>query len=244
MQAGKIQSLYIILLTVLYTAEACFGAMLKHLCGNLNRQWVDNTLQRWTQRMIKLFQIHYRVVNPHHTEPQPGKPTIVMCNHSSLFDIPLSLLAFPKHSLRMLAKKELYRIPIMSQGMRLAEFPCIDRKNRHQAIKDLQVVERLLASGIVMWIAPEGTRSKNGKLASFKKGGFITAIQTGATIIPIGIRGAYGIIPSRTYQLNINLPAEIHIGEPVDASKFSLENKEALIDLVHQKMLQLVGEKP
>jgi 1-acyl-sn-glycerol-3-phosphate acyltransferase len=96
-------------------------------------------------------------------------------------------------------------------------------------------------SGIIMWIAPEGTRSKDGKLAPFKKGAFITAIQAKATIIPIGIRGAYDILPARTFQFNINQTAEVHIGKPIDASKFTLENKEKLLEEVFQSVKDLVG---
>lgn len=243
MRAGKLRTFWIMLLSALYTAHTCGTAAIKHLRGTVTRKWCDEELQRWVKRMVKLLGIQYTVYNEHHVEPIAGQATIVMCNHSSLFDIPLSLLAFPNHSLRMLAKKELSRIPIMGQGMAAAEFPLIDRKNRRQAIKDLEIVHKLLESGIVMWIAAEGTRSKDGKLQPFKKGPFITAIQAGATIIPLGIRGANEILPARSFQFNINQKAEIHIGEPIDAAKYTLENKEVLIDEVFQSMKKLVGEK-
>jgi len=136
------------------------------------------------------------------------------------------------------------KIPIVGKGMTAAEFPFVDRKNRHQALKDLEAMQKLLESGIVMWIAPEGTRSHDGKLASFKKGAFITAINSKATIIPMGIRGAFNILPARTQQFNLNQKAEIHIGKPIDASLFSLENKDELIDIVYNSMKKLVeGEE-
>ncbi|MDP3704809.1 MAG: lysophospholipid acyltransferase family protein [Legionellaceae bacterium] len=243
MKASKIHTLWIILLSLLYTAYTCGSATIKSLRRTISRTWCDEELQRWVKRLIKLVRIHYKVINPHHVEPQKGQPTIIMCNHSSLFDIPLSLLAFPHHSIRMLSKKELANIPIMGGGMVAAEFPFIDRNNRRQAIKDLAVVKELLATGIVMWIAPEGTRSKDGKLGAFKKGGFVTAITTGATIIPIGIRGANAILPAQTHRFNINQHAEIHIGKPIDASKFTLATKEDLLNDVHQSIQQLVGEQ-
>ena len=99
-----------------------------------------------------------------------------------------------------------------------------------------------MESGIIMWISPEGTRSKNGKLAAFKKGGFITAIESNATIIPIGIRGAFDILPAKTRRFNIHQKVEIHIGEPVDASQYRIDNKDELIDRVHREMKILVGE--
>ena len=144
--------------------------------------------------------------------------------------------------MRMLAKKELSTMPFMGKGMVAAEFPFIDRKNRHQAIQDLVQAKKLMESGIIMWISPEGTRSKNGKLAAFKKGGFITAIESNATIIPIGIRGAFDILPAKTRRFNIHQKVEIHIGEPVDASQYRIDNKDELIDRVHREMKILVGE--
>lgn len=240
MKASKLRTVWIILLSGLYMINTCGRATLKQWFGTVNRKWCDEELQRWTKRMIALLHIQAQVFNPYKTEPQAGCPTIIMVNHSSLFDIPLSLLAFPTQSIRMLAKKELAKIPIFGQGMAAAEFPTIDRHNRRQAIKDLESMQQLLKTGIVMWIAPEGTRSKDGKLAPFKKGGFITAIQTGATIIPVGIRGANTILPARTHQFNLNQNAEIHIGKAIDASQFTLENKDELIAEVFQAMKALV----
>jgi len=245
MQAGKLRTLWIIILSLLYMAYTCGYASIKSMLGIINRKWSDEELQRLAKRLTKLLRIHCKIINPHHVEPQPGQPTIIMCNHSSLFDIPLSLLAFPKHSIRMLAKKELSKIPIMGSGMIAAEFPFIDRNNRRQAIKDLAVVKTLLQSGIVMWIAPEGTRSKDGHLGPFKKGGFITAIATGATIIPIGIRGASDILPARTHRFNLNQHAELHIGQPIDAAKYTLADKDILLHEVHQSIQALVnGQAP
>lgn len=243
MKTSKLRTLWIIGLCVLSVAITCFRAIIKRLFGTISRKWVDKTMHAWVNRTLKLTGINVKVVNPHKVKPKPGEPTIIMCNHTSLFDIPISLKAFEDTSIRMLAKKELSKIPIMAGGMKAAEFPFVDRKNRVQAIKDLEYVRKLMASGIVMWIAPEGTRSKNGKLSNFKKGAFITAIQANATIIPIGIRGAYEILPAKTRQLHLNQNAEVHIGKPIDASQYSIKDKDALIDKTHQMMKALVGEK-
>lgn len=241
-QASKLRTLWIIIMSSLYTVNTCGQAAVRGLFGLINREWCDHALRLYVKKILNLVKVQCKVFNPYHVQPKPGQPTIVMCNHSSLYDIPLSLVAFPNHSLRMLAKKELSRIPVMGQGMVAAEFPFIDRHNRQQAKKDLEFARKLLVSGILMWIAPEGTRSKSGKLAPFKKGGFITAIQAGAVIIPMGIRGAYDILPARTHQFNLNQTAEVHIGKPIDASQYTLENKEELIERVYQEMKQLVGE--
>jgi len=242
MKTSKLRTLWIIILSALFTANTCGRSVVMRLLGKTSRPWVDATLRLFVDRILNLVRVKCVVFNPYQTEPQAGQPTIIMCNHSSLYDIPLSFRAFPNHSIRMLAKKEMAKIPIMGKGMTAAEFPFIDRKNRRQAIKDLEMVRQLLESGIVMWIAPEGTRSKDGKLAPFKKGGFITAIKAKAMIIPIGIRGAFDILPAHTYQFNLNKTAEIHIGKGIDASKFTLETKDELITQVVDSIKELAGE--
>ena len=239
---GKLRSLWIILTSFWFMADTCGRAILKSLFGTISRQWCNQELQRWSKRMIKLLKIHCTIINPYNVQPQPGRATILMCNHASLFDIPISLQAFPSVSLRMLAKKELSRIPIMGGGMVAAEFPFIDRKNRRQAMHDLDTVNTLLKSGIVIWIAPEGTRSCTGALAPFKKGGFITAIKTHASIIPMAIRGADQILPARTRRFRLHQQAEVHIGKPIDASKYELDNKDALILEVHHAIQTLLTE--
>ncbi|MGQ3891631.1 lysophospholipid acyltransferase family protein [Legionella sp. CNM-4043-24] len=213
------------------------------LSKRINRPWVDAAIDIWINRLLDLVKVQCRVVNPHNVYPEAGKATIIMCNHASMYDIPISYKAFPGHSMRMLAKKELSRIPFLGKGMKAAEFPFVDRKNRNQSIKDLQYTHELMESGIVVWIAPEGTRSLTGRLGTFKKGAFITAIEAQATIIPIGIRGAYNILPAHTMQFNLNQTAEIHIGQPIDASQYSLNQKEELIQKVRESIKALAGEE-
>ena len=241
MKIGRIQTIWIFLTLAGYTGIACFKSICKYFFGTPNRAWVDKTLHHWCDQLLNQIQVNYTVINPLNVQPKPKQPTIIMCNHSSLYDIPLSFKAFPKHSIRMLAKKELSRIPIMGKGMAAAEFPFIDRKNRYQAMRDLEYVQELMKSGIVIWIAPEGTRSKNGQVASFKKGAFISAIKAKATIIPIGIRGAFDIIPARTFRINLQQQAEIHIGEPIDTTCYTLENKQALVNKTYAEIKKLVG---
>lgn len=240
MKVSQYRTFQIIVISLCYTGYTCLRAILMGLSGRITRKWCDEELRRWLVRVLRSVKVTCTVINPYQIEPQSGQPTIIMCNHSSLYDIPLSYLAFPHHSIRMLSKKELSNIPLMGSAMVASEFPFVDRKNRTQAIKDLEQVKSLMKSGIVMWIAPEGTRSKDGKVAPFKKGAFITAIQTGATIIPMGIRGAYDILPARTHQFNLNQKAEIHIGKPIDASKFTLDEKEQLVQQVFECITDLV----
>jgi len=241
-KAGFFRTKWVIIASLYYIAATCSRAVLRSYFGKTTRAWVDARMQLWAKQTLGLWNIACTVHNPKNVAPKPGQPTIIMCNHSSLFDIPLCYHAFPKTSLRMLAKKEMSKYPIMGRGMRASEFPFVDRKNRRQAIKDMKYIHELLEGGIVMWISPEGTRAMDGHVGPFKKGGFITAIHTNATIIPIGVRGAFDIIPAKTYDFYLNKAAEVHIGEPIDASQFTLDNKEELIKITRASIKKLAGD--
>jgi 1-acyl-sn-glycerol-3-phosphate acyltransferase len=242
MKIGRLRTIWVVCALVTYTGIVCLRSIFKYFFSTPTRHWVDKTIHHWTDQLLNKAQVSYEVVNPLNTQPQPGQATILMCNHSSVYDIPLGFKVFPNHSIRMLAKKELSKIPIMGKGMSAAEFPFIDRKNRAQAIKDLEYVQQLMESGILVWIAPEGTRSKNGTLAPFKKGAFVTAIQANAVIIPIGICGAFNIIPAKTLQINLKQKAEIHIGAPINASHYTIENKDELVEKTHQAIKELLEQ--
>ncbi len=233
---------YVIVASILATSWSALQAVFWQLTSKQPRSWTNRLIMSWAKRLIRIAHIEYTVFNPNNVSPQDNQPTIVMCNHSSNYDIPLSFMIFPDASLRMLAKKELSKIPMLGTAMERLEFLFIDRKNRSQAVKDLAQIQKLMESGIVMWIAPEGTRSRSGHLLKFKKGGFITAINAKATIIPVGIRGAYNIMRPDSAILTLNPKAEIHVGTPIDASVFNLKNKEELVLQVRDQIAQLSGE--
>jgi 1-acyl-sn-glycerol-3-phosphate acyltransferase len=165
-----------------------------------------------------------------------------MTNHRSYYDIPLSFVSLPG-SIRMLTKKELFKIPIWGKGMKAAEFISIDRHDLAQALKDLDEARKIMQSGIVLWLAPEGTRSRTGRLQDFKKGGFMLALQTGAVIIPVGIKGSETILPPDTFDFVLGRKIEVNIGEPIDASLYNIEQRDALMENVRHAIEGLAGEK-
>lgn len=241
MKTNQLRTAWIVFTLFFYTGVCSLRCICKSYFGKPTRPWVDKILHAWINQLLEGAKVKYEVVNPFNTQPEAGKATIIMCNHSSAFDIPLAFKAFPNHSIRMLSKKELYKVPLMGKAMKSAEFPFVDRKNRYQAIKDLAFAKELMDSGIVLWVAPEGTRSKDGTLGQFKKGSFITAIESQAIIIPIGIKGATNILPNKSFNIHLNQKAEIHIGKPIDASQFSLENKDELIEQTRAAIKNLIG---
>jgi len=230
----------ILVRTVSATLRISIATIWEVYRGTFRRSVGDERLRWWSRRLIDLAELRCRVVNPRGiTFGNDGKPTILMSNHSSLYDIPLIFVALPG-SIRMLTKKELFSIPIWGRGLRAGEFASIDRRNREQAIRDLAQARAKMESGIVLWVAPEGTRSRDGRLGPFKKGGFMLALETGAQIVPIGIRGAGQVLPPKTFRsLQLGCTAEVHVGEPIDASSYSIETRDQLMEEVARRIVEL-----
>ncbi len=219
--------------------RSCLPAIIKQAMHCLDPKWVDFEMTRWSKRLLAAPKVNYQIHNPHQVTLQPGVPYIVMCNHTSHYDIPLSVMAFPNQRIRMLAKRELRKVPLMGKAMDVSMFPFIDRQNRAQAQQDLETVKAYMQQGIIIWIAPEGTRSRDGHLGPFKKGGFITAIQANAQIIPLGIDGANHVLPAKTWRFRLHQPVTVNIGQPIDASQYDLQQKDVLLQRVRQAITQL-----
>lgn len=217
-------------------------ALLEYLFSRVDRERVDRRLQWWARKVLRFIDLDYQVINRDNMKIEQGKPYIIMCNHSSLYDIPLSLATLPG-SIRMMAKRELFRVPLWGWAMKAVGFVSIDRRNKLQAIKDIKTARKTLESGIVLWISPEGTRSKNGKILPFKKGCFRLALDMGATIIPVGIRGIDEVLPAGSLKLHKGKRVEVHVGEGVDASKYNTSTREELIKTVEAKIYALAGQK-
>jgi 1-acyl-sn-glycerol-3-phosphate acyltransferase len=241
MRASLARTIGIILRSIGVTLAITIPTVLEVYRGSYRREDGDRRLRWWSQRLLSYVDLRFRVVNPHGLEIPHGRPCILMSNHSSLYDIPLLFMALPG-SIRMLTKKELFRVPIWGRGLAAGEFVAIDRKSREQAIRDLAAARDKMASGIVLWIAPEGTRSRDGRLGAFKKGGFMLALETGATIIPIGIRGSRGVLPAKTLRFELGCTAEVHLGQLIDASRYDVASRDTLMSNVERQIRELSGD--
>lgn len=223
--------------TAYYSLCAIVGASMKP--ESQRRAYIDGVCRRWSAALLRHVRLKYRIHGQDKLHLQPGKSYIVMTNHSSHYDIPVSFMALPG-SMRMLAKKELYRIPLFGTAMRHAEFLQVDRQNQEQARRDLEAARLKMESGIMLWVAPEGTRSRTGELLPFKKGGFHLAINTGAIIIPVGIRGIDAVLPTDG-SIYLNQEVDVHIGEGIDASTYTLDRRQELVERVRAAIQELSG---
>ena len=125
---------------------------------------------------------------------------IYMCNHVSNLDPPIVIPLIPRRT-SVLVKKEVFRIPILAQAMRMARFVAVDRRNREAAIASIQAATEVMRSGINMTVFPEGTRSPDGRLLPFKKGPFHLAMESNVPVLPISIYGTETMMGKGTVRI-------------------------------------------
>ena len=133
-------------------------------------------------------------------------------------------------------------MPVFGTTIKRAEFISIDRGDHEQAVKDLEHAKEKMLSGINLWMAPEGTRSKDGKLARFKRGAFHVAIDTKALIVPIVIKDIHKVQAGDNLHLYLNQEVEVEICEPIDSQEYDTSKRKELIEIVRNRMLKALGQ--
>jgi len=129
---------------------------------------------------------------------QAGRNYIFMSNHASNLDPPVLIPVIPGRC-SVLVKKELFRIPVLGTGMRLAELVPVDRGDQEAAIESVRRAVKVLHQGLHMVIFPEGTRSSDGRLLPFKKGPFHLAMDSGVPVVPVTLLGTYESWPKTRF---------------------------------------------
>lgn len=174
------------------TFSISFPTVVDSVLGRSDKRACDARLAAWAPRVLRHARVSLSVEG--RQQVVGGQPYVLMSNHASFYDIPVVYAAFGGN-LRMVAKAELFRVPLFGRAMHDAGFIEVDRQNRAAAVRSLSLAKHLLEEGTSLWIAPEGTRSTNGKLGPFKKGGFHLALQAELPILPVSLVGTFDIMP-------------------------------------------------
>jgi len=183
--------------------------------GSLARATIDDRARWFGRRVVELLDIQLEASGAGNVPP---RAVVYMSNHQSHLDIPMLYATLPSPTIRMLAKTELFRIPLWGRGLRAAEFIEVDRSNHGRAVQSIEQAARLIREGVSVYLAPEGTRSLDGRIGKLKKGGFHLAIETGAPIVPVAIRGTIGIMPRGGLAMRSGQRVSVRIGAPIEVS--------------------------
>jgi 1-acyl-sn-glycerol-3-phosphate acyltransferase len=161
-----------------------------------------------------------------------GEPVIFMGNHQSNFDILSLYAALPRH-FSWIAKEELFRIPLFGYAMKRAGYLPLDRSDGRRALKTVESAAGKIRGGTSVVIFPEGTRTMDGKLLPFKRGGFLLAARAGVPIVPFTINGSAGVNPAKRLEIH---PGSISIrfGDPIPTKGSTGKKRDDLIDQVRE----------
>ena len=202
-----------------------FGAMDPH------GKRVYRINQLWTWLVLRLCGISLRIQGLENLDT--GQQYVFMVNHQSNIDIPVLIQSLVRFQLRWIAKKELLRVPLFGWAMWATKHVTVDRSDPLDAVKSLERARERLAAGISIVVFPEGTRSRDGKLLPFKKGGFFLAAKTRTQIVPITIVGSANVLPAGGWKLRAGA-VEVFVDRPIATEDYRAGKLKALSDQVRQ----------
>jgi 1-acyl-sn-glycerol-3-phosphate acyltransferase len=181
--------------------------------------------------LMRLVGVKVRIVG---RERIPAGACLFVANHTSSADAPAVVGAIPRR-VAILLKESLFKWPIAGQAFTLAGFIPVKRSERESAIASVDKATQSMRDGQSFLIYPEGTRSPDGRLQTFKKGAVVMAIKAGVPIVPIACSGAHKVMRKRSLKI---YPGEILVEflKPIEASQYSFEQRDELNDLVHDTM--------
>lgn len=203
--------------------------------GGRRQHWCA---RNWCRLIARTSGARVRVYGAEHIRPDTSY--VFLSTHQSYMDIP-AMLGYLPAQLRIAAKKILFRIPFMGWHLWRAGHIPIDRSSTQNAVTSMQLAAGYLRNGICAFVFPEGTRSRDGVLHGFKKGGFKLALQAQVPIIPITIIGSRQVLPPDSVIFR-PCPIDMYVDEPIPTAGLTDEDIEMLMRRVHDAMASHIRE--
>lgn len=195
-----------------------------------NYRRCDVRLDSWSRNLVAQAGIVIRTSGRENVAL--GETYVVMSNHQSHYDIPVifQALAIP---VRMVAKTELFRVPVFGRAMLDSGFIELDRGNRRRAMESLKLAgKRIREDKLSIWIAPEGTRSKNAEIAEFKTGGFHLAREADVPILPVTIDGTIHVHRAGDRLVHRGRTVKVTIHKPIHPGAYGRGGVNELMEAV------------
>ncbi len=148
---------------------------------------------------------------------------VVMANHQSAFDI-FVLYGFLPLDFTFLSKIEVFKIPIFGLAMKVVGAIAVDRENKAGLVKTVKDMEKYMETNRSLLIFPEGTRSPDGQLLPFKKGGFLLAKKTNSKILPVTIINSNKVLKKGSFFVNPFREVKVIINKPIEVNKRNISN--------------------
>jgi 1-acyl-sn-glycerol-3-phosphate acyltransferase len=172
---------------------------------------------------------------------KPNGSYIFAGNHASGFDILLAFAGLP-YWVVSIAKIELKSIPVLGWVMRAAGHIFVDRGCQEQSLKSLNIARqslKIMPRSVLLF--PEGTRTKDGSLGEFKRGGLTLGIETEISIVPVAFVNTFEMLEKGSWKMK-NHPIELRLSKPIPPGTYSNETRRQLATHVRNEVQQLLKQ--
>ncbi|MBW2609557.1 MAG: 1-acyl-sn-glycerol-3-phosphate acyltransferase [Deltaproteobacteria bacterium] len=223
----------------LHTIIMCLWGLLLAIFDRNGKLIRLNVAVPWAKMILWVCGVKVKVKGLENVDS--NSPRIYLSNHQSYFDI-FTLLAGLPMDFKFLLKHELMKIPFLGSTMKRARYISIDRGDRRKALKSMNEAAEKIKNGDSVLIFPEGTRSTDGHVQPFKKGGFHLALKSGCDIVPVSIIGSRDIVPKGSLRINRGTITMI-IGRPVPVKDLLKRDMDGLIEQTRKAVINQMTDQ-
>ncbi|OGP88226.1 MAG: acyl-phosphate glycerol 3-phosphate acyltransferase [Deltaproteobacteria bacterium RBG_19FT_COMBO_43_11] len=187
----------------------------------------------WAYTMLAVSFVCTEIKNKEKIQPRTSY--IIISNHQSLYDI-IALVTVLGIQYRWFIKNEVLKIPIFGYALYASRNIFIDRSNTTRAIESINKGIDRLPKGVSVMVFAEGTRSSDGRIHEFKKGGFMVAVAHKIPILPVTVNGSRRVLPKGSL---VARPGKIQvvIGDPIDTRGYTADIVDELIAKTRQAVM-------
>ncbi len=189
---------------------------------NIARLW-GRLICRWNGIKVEIFGLE---------NVQKNRAQVFVANHQGYYDI-FSLSGYLPVQIRWFAKKSLFRIPFVGWSMSACGYVPVNRENKKQAYQAFLTSIEKLKQGNSIVIFPEGTRSEDGVIGPFKKGGHLLATRAKVPMIPVTVIGTGNIIKKGSAKLYPG-PIRIIVSPPIEVEEIVSKKEEEILKSLRQ----------
>jgi 1-acyl-sn-glycerol-3-phosphate acyltransferase len=189
----------------------------------------------WARMILKTGFVPVRIEGLGNIDP--SRSMVYAANHLSALDIPVLYAALPGQ-FRIMAKKELFRYPLMGWHLKRSGQIPIVYGDAHASLRSINKASESLRHGLPVMVFPEGGRSQTGQLQPFLGGAFLVAIRTNTPVVPIAIVGTYELLPVNSFHA-LPGPVELIIGKPIPTAGMRAHDMDKLAAQVRDKIAEM-----
>lgn len=221
------------LATVAFGVPAIFAALLPP-----RGDWFLRFARGWARTLLAVAGVSVRVLHPERLER--GRSYVIVANHESFCDI-LVLLANLPMQVRFLAKRSVFRVPVLGWSIAAAGFVPVDREERSRGADTVEAALRRLSGGRSLVIFPEETRTRTGDLLPFKRGAAHLALRSGLPILPVALAGTFRVLKKGSLVITPG-PVAMSVGEPIEVKGRTIRDREAVTRAARDEVQALRAE--